>query len=452
MDWAELPAPEKSWSIEDDLAGLTPDQRRRALAPVAGDDLDALDWTWREGKGRESQLPPPGPWRVWLLLAGRGFGKTRAGAEWVREQVKEGRASRIALVAPTAADARDVMIEGESGILSVTPDRARPLYEPSKRRITWSNGAIATVYSAEEPERLRGPQHDAAWCDELAAWRHDEAWDMLLFGLRLGLDPRAVVTTTPKPRRLIRDLLADRGVAVTRGTSFANRENLAPVFFEAILKRYQGTRLGRQELLAEMLDDVPGAMWSRAAIERHSVPVAPDLVRIVVAIDPAVSSGEDADETGIVVAGVDRDNHAYVLDDLSGRHAPHEWARRAIAAYKGHNADRIVAEANNGGDLVEATLRVIDASVSFRAVHASRGKTMRAEPVAALYEQGRVHHVGHLTALEDQLCDFTGKPERKPGTSPDRVDALVWAITDLLIAQSGTGILEYYKGLAREQR
>ncbi|MGH6982079.1 MAG: DNA-packaging protein, partial [Stellaceae bacterium] len=415
------------------------------------DDLESLNWTWREGRARQTQIPPAGTWRVWLLMAGRGFGKTRSGAEWVREQVKEGRAGRIALVAPTAADARDVMIEGESGILAVTPDRAKPLYEPSKRRITWPNGAIATVYSAEEPDRLRGPQHDAAWCDELAVWRHDGAWDMLMFGLRLGLDPRAVVTTTPKPRRLLRDLIADQTVAITRGTSFDNRENLAPVFFDAIIKRYGGTRLGRQELLAELIDDVPGALWSRAAIERASVPVAPDLARVVVAIDPAVSAGEDADETGIVVVGIDRDNHAYVLDDLSGRYAPHEWARRAVAAYKGHKADRIVAEANNGGDMVEATLRVIDPNASFRAVHASRGKAVRAEPVAALYEQGRVHHVGHLTALEDQMCDFTGKPERGPEHSPDRVDALVWAITDLLIAQSGTGILEYYKGLARER-
>ena len=448
---ADQEAPEDPWPFEDELGKLTPEQRDRVLAGAAVDDIESLEWAWRGSKARQAQLAPPGPWRVWLLLAGRGFGKTRAGAEWVREQVKEGTAGRIALVAPTAADARDVMIEGESGILAVTPDRAKPLYEPSKRRITWPNGAIATVYSAEEPERLRGPQHDAAWCDELAAWRYDEAWDMLMFGLRLGMDPRAVVTTTPKPRRLLRGLIADPTVAVTRGTSFDNRENLAPVFFDAILKRYQGTRLGRQELLAELLDDVPGALWSRAAIERQSVPVAPELARIVVAIDPAVSAGEDADETGIVVAGVDRDNHAYVLDDLSGRYAPHEWARRAIAAYKGHDADRIVAESNNGGDMVEATLRIIDSNVSFRAVHASRGKAVRAEPVAALYEQGRVHHVGHLNALEDQMCEFTGNPDRKPGASPDRVDALVWAITDLLIAQSGTGILEYYKGLVRER-
>ncbi len=427
----------------------TDEQRDEIQAGLDAGDRSALDHDWRT-EARPEQLPPPGDWRVWLLLAGRGFGKTRAGAEWVRDQVKEGNAGRIALVAPTAADARDVMIEGESGILAVTPDRARPLYEPSKRRITWPNGAVATAYSAEEPDRLRGPQHDAAWCDELAVWRHDAAWDMLMFGLRLGRDPRCVVTTTPKPGRLLRSLMQDPTVALTRGTTYDNRANLAPAFFASIVKRYEGTRLGRQELLAELLEDVPGALWSRDVIERGAIPVAPALARIVVAIDPAISTGDDADETGIVVAGVGEDGHGYVLDDLSGRHAPHEWARRAVAAYKGHQADRIVAETNNGGDLVESTLRVIDPNAAFRAVHASRGKAIRAEPVAALYEQGRVHHVGRLSALEDQMCEFTADKPRARGQSPDRVDALVWAITDLMIAQNGTGILDYYRGLVRD--
>lgn len=326
------------------LARLGDEERTRVTAALPTELRAEAEHDWDLMLARPEQLPPPGDWLVWLLLAGRGFGKTRAGAEWVRAQVNDRRAGRIALVAPTAADARDVMIEGESGILAVTPDMERPLYEPSKRRVSWPNGAIAIAYSAEEPDRLRGPQHDAAWCDELAVWRHDQAWDMLMFGLRLGFDPRCVVTTTPKPRRLLRQLLHDPSVAVTRGTTFDNRANLAPAFFASIVKRYDGTRLGRQELLAELLDDVPGALWSRDAIERASVPVAPALARIVVAIDPAVSTGDDADETGIVVAGVGEDGHGYVLDDLSGRHAPHEWARRAIAAYRGHNADRIVAE------------------------------------------------------------------------------------------------------------
>src|SRR6185437_12677383 len=323
---------------------------------------------------RPNQLPPDGAWRVWLLLAGRGFGKTRTGAEWVRAQIEENGARRIALVAPTAADVRDVMIEGESGLLAVAAPGMRPDYEPSKRRLTWPNGAVATCFSAEEPNRLRGPQHDAAWCDELAAWRHEEAWDMLMLGLRLGADPRCVVTTTPKPIRLIRQLLGDRGAVVTRGSTYDNAANLAPAFLAQIVRRYEGTRLGRQELDAEVLDDVPGALWTREAIDRAKVAVAPALRRVVVAIDPAVSTGEDADETGIVVAALGQDGHGYVLDDLSGRYAPAGWARRAVAAYHAHHADRVVAEVNNGGDLVEATLRAVDAGVAYRAVRASRGK------------------------------------------------------------------------------
>jgi phage terminase large subunit-like protein len=356
------PSPENDVEpLRDLIADLTRTEKLRLADGTDGTASEILAADWRgPGGARKEQLPPPGDWRVWLLLAGRGFGKTRSGAEWVREQVKEGRAGRVALVAPTAADARDVMIEGESGILAVTPERARPLYEPSKRRVTWPNGAVATAYSAEEPDRLRGPQHDAAWCDELAVWRHDSAWDMLMFGLRLGADPRCVVTTTPKPGRLLLGLLKDPTVAVTRGTTFDNRENLARAFFDAILKRYRGTRLGRQELLAEMLEDMPGALWSRDAIERASVPVAPALARVVVAIDPAASAGPESDETGIVVAALGEDGHGYVLDDLSGRYAPHEWARRAVAAYKSHAAERIVAEAicGMGGIIVTLALKL----------------------------------------------------------------------------------------------
>jgi phage terminase large subunit-like protein len=428
---------------------LTPGEARRAIDQLAAADIETLEPSWRP---RDEQQAPMGDWRIWLLLAGRGFGKTRAGAEWVREQAETYKAARIALVAPTAADARDVMVEGESGLLAIASAPNRPRYEPSKRRLTWPNGAIATAYSAEEPDRLRGPQHDAAWCDELAVWRHEASWDMLMLGLRLGLNPRCVVTTTPKPGRLLRGLVKDPNVAITRGTTFDNRKNLAPAFLDAIVKRYHGTRLGRQELLAELLEDVPGALWSRDAIERGSVAVAPLLSRIVVAIDPAASAGDGADETGIIVAGSDGNGHGYVLDDLSGRFAPHEWARRAVAAYRSHAADRIVAEVNNGGDMVEATLRVIDPNASYRAVHASRGKAVRAEPVAALYEQGRIHHIGRLPALEDQMCEFTSAPDRAGRPSPDRVDALVWAITDLMIATGGTGILDYYRGLIQSRR
>jgi phage terminase large subunit-like protein len=310
-------------------------------------------------RARPEQLPPPGNWRIWLYLGGRGAGKTRSGAEWVRAQIQNG-CTRMALVAPTAADARDVMIEGESGILAIAPPWDRPLYEPSKRRLTWRSGATATAYSADEPERLRGPQHDAAWSDELGAWRYPEAWDMLMFGLRLGSDPRCVVTTTPRPTKLIRELVKDPNVAVTRGSSYENRGNLAAAFFDQIVKKYQNTRLGRQELNAELLEDTRGALWSHSIIDAARQAAAPSLARIVVAIDPATTSGEDADETGIVVVGKDNQGHGYVLADVSGRYQPIEWAKIAIAAYRTNHADRIVAERNNGGDMVEATIRMVD--------------------------------------------------------------------------------------------
>ena len=303
---------------------------------------DALEASW-PAIARPNQLPPPGDWQVWLLLAGRGFGKTRTLAEWVCQQAASGRAGRIALVAATAADARDVLVEGQSGILAVSPPWFRPVYEPSKRRLTWPNGAMATTFSAEEPERLRGPQHDAAICDELGAWSRPETWDMLQFGLRLGRHPRCLVATTPRPTRLIRELLAREGrdVTVTRGSTYENRANLAPGFFDQIIRKYEGTRLGRQELNAELLDDTPGALWSHSIIDATRQTLAPHLARIVVAIDPAATSGEDADETGIVVVGKDHQGHGYVLADASGKHQPVEWAKTAVAAYRAHHADRI---------------------------------------------------------------------------------------------------------------
>jgi phage terminase large subunit-like protein len=428
---------------------LEREERLALLAKVdalSQQDANSALCDWRIW-ARPAQLPPAGEWRIWLLLAGRGFGKTRSGAEWVREQVEDGLAKRIALVAPTAADARDVMVEGESGLLAIAPKDDRPLYEPSKRRLTWANGAIATLFSADEPERLRGPQFDAAWCDELAAWRFPEAWDMLMMGLRLGEHPRVVATTTPKPVRLIRALLQAPDCIVTRGTTRENADHLAPSFLSAILKQYEGTRLGRQELEAELLEDLPGALWTREAIERARVGVAPTLRRVVVAIDPAASSGDSADETGIVVAGLGEDGHGYVLSDLSGRYRPHEWAARAIAAFRVHHADRVVAETNNGGEMVEATLRAVDASVAYKPVHASRGKITRAEPIAALYEQGRVRHVGAFPGLEDQMCAFAPDAGRVSGaSSPDRVDALVWALSELMVAR-GSGLFEYYRQL-----
>ncbi len=440
--------PQAGW-----VASLPKALRRDLVTALAPAQARALLYDWRLW-GRPSQLPPTGNWQVWLILAGRGFGKTRTGAEMMRARATRLMARRLALIAPTANDARDVMVEGESGILAISPPWERPRYEPSKRRLTWPNGAIATLFSADEPERLRGPQHDAAWCDELASWRYPEAWDMLMLGLRLGADPRVVVTTTPRPTAILRELIVDPRVIITRGTTYENRTNLAPAFLGQIVRKYQGTRLGRQELNAELLEDVPGALWNRGMIEACRAHTAPTLIRIVVAIDPAASSTVGADETGIIVAGKDDNGRGWVLANSSGRYPPMEWAKTAVSAYRAHRADRVVAEVNNGGDMVQAMLRMIEPNVPFRAVRASRAKVTRAEPVAALYEQGRVHHLGAFPQLEDQMCAFTADTQtsREGGPrsySPDRVDALVWALTDLLVdPMPGEGIYEVYRRLS----
>ena len=384
-------------------------------------------WDWGLW-ARPKQLAPGGDWRVWLILAGRGFGKTRSGAEWIRQIVAAGGAQRIALVGATAADVRDTMIEGESGLLKVFPPHQRPRYEPSKRRITFHNGAQGTAFSADEPDRLRGPNHDLAWCDEIAAWRYPDAWDQLIFGLRIGENPRLVATTTPRPTPLIRSLVDRADTVVTKGSTYENTKNLAPSFVDEILRRYEGTRLGRQELHAEILDDVEGALWSRDMIEASRVHTMPELTRIVVGVDPAVSSGESSNETGIVAVGCDKDGNGYVLDDRSLKGSPTEWANAAIALYHRSNADRIIVEANQGGDMVRHTLHTVESQVPVKAVHATRGKRTRAEPVAALYEQGKIKHVGAFPQLEDQMCSWT-----VDSPSPDRLDALVWAVTELLI-------------------
>lgn len=377
---------------------------------------------------RPNQQPPVWPWSIWLLLAGRGFGKTRVGAEWTIAQVKAG-FRYVNIIGATADDARDVMIEGESGIMAVAQGYWRPHYQPSRRRLVWPNGATSLIFTADEPERLRGKQQEKLWADELGAWRYAEAWDQAMFGLRLGQSPQAVVTTTPRPTAVVKALVAREGqdVAVTRGSSYENRDNLAPAFFDSIVRKYEGTRLGRQELNAEILDDTPGALWRRDLF--HPNRTLPDMARVVVGIDPAVSAHEESDETGIIVAGLGVDGRGYVLADRSCRLSPDGWARRAIAAFDEFKADRIVAEVNNGGDMVEHTLRTIAPRIPYKKVHASRGKQTRAEPVAALYEQGRVDHAGILADLEDELCTWT--PE--DGRSPDRLDALVWALTELMV-------------------
>lgn len=368
---------------------------------------------------------------MWLILAGRGFGKTRSGAEWVRAQVESGRRRRIALVGETAADARAVMVEGESGLLAIAPAWMRPRYEPSRRRLVWPNGAIASTFSAEDPDQLRGPQFDAAWADELAKWRYPEAWDNLLLALRLGEDPRCVATTTPKPRHFLAALMAEPGTALTRGATDENAANLAPAFLAQITSRYRGTRLGRQEIGGEYLADLPGALWTRAGLEasRALPPPEPPLT-VVVGVDPAVTAGGGACETGIVVAARGRDGRAAVLADHSLRAGPDGWARRVVEAWRQHRAARVVVEVNQGGDLVRQVLRTVDAAVPVAPVRARLGKLGRAAPVAALYEQGRVAHAGVFAALEDQMTSFTGGDGE--GAS-DRLDALVWALSDLML-------------------
>jgi len=410
------------------------------LGKLSDGQASALIHDWRFW-GRTNQIAPDGDWMTWLFLAGRGAGKTRSGAEWIRERVRAGY-GRIALIAPTARDARNVMVDGESGLLAVCwrGDRdaggnvtGRPLYEPSKATVTWENGAKAFLYSAEEPERLRGPQHDTTWADELAAWKYmRDTWDMAMFGLRLGSDPKVMITTTPRPSLLLREIMADKTTTISRGSTFDNAPNLAPSFLRAVRDRYDGTRIGRQELYAEILEEAEGALWTRAMIEsaRHRGPL-PDLKRIVVAVDPAITATEQSDETGIVAAGAGADDRAYVLRDVSGRYSPAEWARRAIKLFHGLEADMIVAEGNQGGEMVRHTLQTQWPEVPVKIVHASRGKQARAEPVAALYEQGRVSHCGNLSDLEDQMVNWE---PLSGAASPDRMDALVWAITDLMIA------------------
>ncbi len=376
---------------------------------------------------REAQLPPAGDWRVWFYLGGRGAGKTRAGAEHIRSVAESGVVERIALVAPTAADARDVMVEGESGLLSVHPERKRPLYEPSKRRLTWPNGVLGTLYMADEPERLRGPQHGYAWADELAAWRYPETWDMLMLGLRLGDNPRCVVTSTPKPSRLVKALLLEETTAVTRSSTWDNADNLAAPFLEKITAKYQGTRLGRQELDAELLEDNPDALWNRSMIDGARVSERPvdGFARVVVGLDPSTTA--TGDEAGIIAAGLGHDGDFYVLGDWSVQGSPAVWAERTRKAYNFSQADKIVYESNQGGEMVAGTLRTVDAYLPLKAIHASRGKVTRAEPIAALYEQGRVHHVGGFQELEEEMCEWTqGDPD-----SPNRLDALVHALTEL---------------------
>lgn len=389
--------------------------------------LKAQPWKFLR---RPNQTPPEGDWTTWLLLAGRGFGKTRCGAEWVHDNVTN--YERWTLIGRTASDVRDTMVEGESGLIATMRKDNPCRYMPTKRKVVWQNGAHALLFSADEPDQLRGPQSEASWLDELAAWKHPEAYDYHIMGLRLGQKPRQVITTTPRPTRIIRELMKDTTTVVSRGSTYENRDNLPDAFFELITRRYEGTRMGRQELYAEVLDDLPGALWNSGMFKYGEPPRASngqyDLVRVVVAVDPALSSEEDSDENGIVVVGLGGDGNVYVLDDLSRRGSPDQWARAAVYAYAEWQGDRIVAESNQGGDMVEAVIRNVAPDVPVKLVNASRGKRTRAEPISALYEQGRVYHRVAFPDMEEQMVNYS--PDSYEG-SPDRMDALVWGITEL---------------------
>lgn len=410
------------------LKGL-PGPSQAALAARAG-------WL---AKARPDQLTPEGEWPLWLCLAGRGWGKTRTGAEDVAWYGARRPNSRIAVVAPTYADARDTCIEGESGLLSVIPPECINAWNRSLGELILWNGTRYKLFAAEEPDRLRGPQHHRAWADEVAAWRYPETWDQLQFGLRLGDRPQIVATTTPRANALTRQLMHAAGARITRGSTYDNAANLPAATIAQLRERYEGTRLGRQELHAEVLDDVPGALWSRAMIDGARVSAAPQLARIVVAVDPSGNSGGDdeADDIGIVVAGRGMDGRGYVLADWTCDLSPAGWGRRVIEAFDNFRADKIVAERNFGGAMVESVIKATRKTAPVKLVTASRGKVQRAEPIAALYEQGRISHIGVLAELEDQLMCFTGDGYVGNG-SPDRADALVWALTELMIEGRGS--------------
>lgn len=438
-------------SMLDQLAALPPELRQEWLDSLSPRALKDIIYDWKF-LARKNQLEPPGDWYVWLILAGRGFGKTRTGAEWVRSQVEQEKMGRVALVGRTAADVRDVMVEGESGLLAVSNPRFRPIYKPSVRKIIWPNGAIATTYSGDEPDQLRGPQHDGAWADEAAAWKYEDAWDQLQFGLRLGDRPRVTVTTTPRATPLIKGLLYLDAVKkipnpktyVTSGSTYENKANLAPQFIHKIIGKYEGTRLGDQEIYAQILEAPEGALFTQGRIDDRRVSAPPqEIAMIAIGVDPATTSNAKSNETGIIVAAKGKDRHGYVLEDLSGSYSPEAWAVIVARAYMKYRRQRlnvvITAEVNQGGDLVETVIKSLEKntdypefrglSMKIRKVRASKGKYARAEPIANLEEQGKIHCVGAFAELEDQLCGWTPNEDY----SPDRLDAYVWAFYELLM-------------------
>ncbi len=430
---------EEPYTTAAELLALPHDAMLAKIASWSDERLNREISRW-EFWARAGQLPPSGSWQLWLVLAGRGFGKTRMGAEWVRARAVENGHARIALVGATMAEARQVMIEGESGLLSL-PGQQDLYWEPSLRRLTWPNGAIATLYSAAQPDGLRGGQHHFAWADEIAKWKNGiQAWDNLMMGLRLGNAPRAVATTTPRPVNLVRRLMDQKGAAITKGRTRDNKANLPSSFLTAMERAYAGTRIGRQELDGELIEDIAGALWTRAMIEACRVQKPPEMRRTVIAVDPPITKGGDA--CGIIAAGLGDDGKAYVLGDhsVSGL-SPEGWARAVAAAAQAWKVDRVIAEGNQGGEMVEATLRAADRAMPVKRVHASRGKSARAEPVAALFECRRAMFDGTFPHLEDQLCGLIiGGGYEGPGRSPDRADAMVWAMTELMLGEGERGV------------
>lgn len=442
--------PRASESLADSLLWLSESDRIATLADLNEAELASLEYDWKFW-GRPDQQAPAGDWLTWLLLAGRGFGKTRTGSEWIRTLTEgdspmmapKNSAHIIAIVGDIMDDVIGVQVAGPAGILANSRPGWRPKYRKSDKQLVWENGIVAQLYTARDPDKFRGPQHSHAWLDELAKWRYArEAYDNLMMGLRMGDRPQKCITTTPRPIKLLKEIIADSGTLITKGTTYANTLHLPKTFLDFLRRKYEGSRLGRQELNAELLDDIPGALWQRARIDelRRRPDQVPQLRRVVVAVDPAASSGEDADETGIVVAGKGVDGHYYVLNDASLQETPAGWAREAVRQYYAHECDRMIGEVNNGGEMVGATIKAIDPLVPFTPVRASRGKVLRAEPVSTLYEQGFVHHVGSFPQLEDEQCEFTTDfdPDEM-GYSPDRVDALVYAITHLMGRGDGAG-------------
>lgn len=425
-----------SWSKKRKYEYIKKSPKERALR---------LKYTWKAW-ARDNQLAPAGDWSTWVIKAGRGFGKTRSGAEWVNEKAQAYPGCHIALVGRTVADVRDVMIKGRSGVLAISPPWFKPTYYPSKRIVLWPNGSYATTYSADEPDQLRGPQHSFAWADERAAWQYDDAFDQLVFGLRIepapGVVPQCVVTTTPRNTKAMKALISDPDTVVTNGSTYENCENLSKKFIQEIERHYAGTRLGRQEIEGDLIDDIDGALWKRDWIENGRVAKHPELKRIVVALDPPATSAETSDdpaEAGIVVAGIGVDDHGYMLADYSRIGTPNEWASAALDAYVLFAADAIVGEVNNGGEMVGAIIRNIAKDrkmgrISYKAVRATRGKQLRAEPISSLYQRGLIHHAGVFPDTEDQQCNWI--PGEK---SPDRLDANVWAFTELMVRDSNVG-------------